>query len=201
MNILFWNIYHNLNSKKLKIDLELERIVILFLNFLLDNYFMNSKYVFEINTLLIKEQKEIQNRKFIIEIIADILFILYDKNNYDLKYQFLIGEIFLNKKIILKKIDEQFFLESKNKDEYFKYFNQKYLHKICKGEEVEEILFVIYFLYFFCDKLNKYENLSAENNGNSKPINLVKEIIQSLFIDAIGLYNVHFQKIIMHYWF
>ena len=194
--LLLIYIYQNLISKKLQINIEIEKIVILFLNFLLDNYFINSKYVFEVNDILNKEQTDFQNKKFIIEIIADILFILYDKMNYDLKYKYLIRKIFIDKKFNLKQIDEQYFLDSKSKGLCFKYFNQNYLHSICKGEEVEEILYTIYFLYYFCDKLNKYQNKNPENKDNSQPINLVKEILSSLFIDAIDLYNTYFQKII-----
>ena len=193
--LLLIYIYQNLIGKKIEIDVEIEKIVILFLNYLLDNYFINSKYIFEVNSILNKEQKDIPNKKFILEIIVDILFILYDKKDYDLKYQYLIKGIFINKKLNLKRIDEQYFLESKNQNLCFKYFNQNYLHNVCRGQEVEEIIFTIYFLYYFCDKLNKYDN-KQERIDNSKPILLVKEIISSLFIDAIQLYNLHFQKII-----
>ena len=193
--LLLIYIYQNLISKKLEIDIEIEKNMILFLNFFLDNYFINSKYIFEIDNILKNEQKEISNKKFLIEIIVDILFILYDKRDYDLKYQYLIKGIFMNKTLNLKKIDEQFFLESKNKNIHFKYFNHNYLHTICNGQEVEEILFTIYFLYYFCDKLNKYDN-KQERIDNTKPILLIKEIISSLFIDAIELYNLYFQKIV-----
>ena len=194
--LLLIYIYQNFISKKLDIDVEVEKIVILFLNFLLDNYFINSKYIFEVNSILNVEKKDIYNKKFILEIIVDILVKLYDKKDYDLKYQYLIKGIFINKKFILKKIDEQFFLENKNKELYFKYFNQNYLHNVCNGQEVEEIIFTIYFLYYFCDKLNKYDNKSQEKIDNTKPILLIKEIISSLLIDAIQLYNLYFQKII-----
>ena len=194
--LLLIYIYQNLISKKLKINTEIEKTVTLFLNFLINNFFINSKYVFEVNTLLNKDEKDFQNKKFIIEIISDILFILYDKNSYDSRYQFLIKKVFINKILNLKKIDEQYFLDRKNKGLYFKYFNQSCLQSICNGEEVEEILYTIYFLYYFCDKLNQYENKNPENKDNSQPIHLIKEIISALFSDAIDLYNNYFQKII-----
>lgn len=88
-------------------------------------------------------------------------------------------------------------MENKNKDVCFKYFNQNYLHNICKGVEVPEILFTIYFLYYLCEKSNKYKN--SINVDNSEPIKLINEIISSIFVESIQLYNNYFQtqKIIL----
>ena len=197
--LLLIYIYHILINKKIELNEEVEKIIILFLNFLFDNYFIKSKYVFNINLIINKNPtiNSIPNKKFILEIIADILFTLYDSKNYDLKYQYLIKRIFIDKKLNLLKIDEQYFLENKNKDVCFKYFNQNYLHSICKGVEVPEILFTIYFLYYLCEKSNKYKN--SPNADNSEPIKLINEIISSIFVEAIQLYNNYFQtqKIIL----
>ena len=197
--LLLIYIYHILVNKKIELNEEVEKIIILFLNFLFDNYFIKSKYVFNINLIINKNPtiNSIPNKKFILEIIADILFTLYDSKNYDLKYQYLIKGIFINRKINLLKIDEQYFLENKNKDVCFKYFNQNYLHNICKGVEVPEILFTIYFLYYLCEKSNKYKN--SINADNSEPIKLINEIISSIFVESIQLYNNYFQtqKIIL----
>ena len=188
-------IYQNIINNKIEISVEFEKDIILFLNFLLDNYFINCKYAFDINAILDNNLKNIPNKKFLLEMIADIFFALYDNRNYDLKYQYLIKETFTNKKLNLFKIDEQYFLEPKNKGPIFKFFNQNFLQDICKGVEVPEILFTIYFLYYLCEKLNKYKN-NSENKENTEPIKMVKEIMLSLFINAIQIYNLNFQKII-----
>lgn len=197
--LLLIYIYHILINKKIEVNEEIEKIIILFLNFLFDNYFIKSKYVFNINLIINKNPtlKGIPNKKFILEIISDILFTLYDSKSYDLKYQYLIKGVFINKKLNLLKIDEQYFLENKNKDVCFKYFNQNFLHSICRGVEVPEILFTIYFLYYLCEKSNKYKN--SPNADTSEPIKLINEILSFIFAQSIQLYNNYFQtqKIIL----
>ena len=215
--LLLLYIYQNIINNKILINEEFEKIVILFLNFLLDNYFINSKYIFDINALN-NNLKDKSNKKFIVEIIVDILFTLYDIKDYDLKYQYLIKGIFINRTLDLKKIDEQYFLESKNKGSCFKFFNQEYFQNICKGVEVQEILYTIYFLYYLCEKYNKYNHNNNNNNTdnkskntdnknninvinsdniiNERPLKLINEILISLFTNAIELYNNNFQKII-----
>ena len=196
--LLLIYIYHNLINKKIEISVEFEKFIILFLNYLIDNFYIYCKYSFNINYIIGTNIKDVPNKKFIIEIIVDILFILYDNTNYDLKYNYLIKGIFKNNKKNLIKIDEQYFLESKNKESCFKFFNQNYLHNICKGTEVPEILFTIYFLYYLCEKMNKYK-ISSINNDNTEPIKLLNEILSDLISQAIQIYDNYYQmqKIIL----
>ena len=186
--LLLVYIYQNLINNKIEIDLKFEKYMILFLTYLLDNYFIYSKYVFDTNSILEADKKKTQNKKFILDIIADIYFIFYDKQNYDIKYQYLIKTLFINKQINLKDIDKQYFTEPKSKGMCYKFFNQSSLRCICKGIEVSEILYTIYFLGYLCEKLKVYEN-NIENRDNKNPIKLIKEIMSILFTDAIKLFN------------
>ena len=193
-NILFLiYIYHNLINNAIECDEEFEEIIDFFLNFLRDNFFINSKYIFNINSLIDNNSKDTTNNKFIIEIIADILFIMYDKKNFDLKYHNLIKNFLIDDKLSLMKIDEQYFLDSKDKGICFKFFNQIYLHNVCKGVEVSELLFTIYFLYYLCEKNNKYKAIIIDNKS-SDPMKLINEIISNIFIEAIQLYNNYYQN-------
>ena len=197
--LLLIYIYQNVINNKNEISIEFERNIILFLDYLLNNNFINSKYLFDINTILNNDLKDSSNKKFLVEIIVDILFILYDNKNYDLKYHYLIRGLFINNKKNLKIIDEQYFLESRNKSESFKIFNQDYLQSICQGIEVPEILYTIYFLYYLCERLNQYENNNnnnIDNKDNTKPIKLIKEIMTTIFYDAIKIYSANYNKIV-----
>ena len=195
--LLLIYIYQNMINNTIEINEEFEKNIILFLNYLLDNFFINCKYIFDINSILNDNNiKDKPNKKFLIEIIVDILFILYDNKNYDLKYQYLIKGIFKNKKLNLKKIDEKYFLESKNKGATFKLFNENYLQNICKGVEISEIFYTIYFLYYLCEKLNKYKNNNIENKDNSEPIRLINEIMSSIFGEVKKLYSTYYNKMI-----
>ena len=193
--LLLIYIYQILIGKKVQIDDVVEKNVILFLNFLLDNYFFYSKYVFEVNILINDNLKDTQNKKFIIEMVVDILFFLYDNRNFDLKYQYLIKGIFRNKKISLKLIDEQNFLESRNQGLCYKFFNHDFFHDICKGIIVPEILYSIYFLYYLNEKMNIYKNKNIENKDNAQAIKLINEIMHILFVDTLQIFNSNLQKI------
>ena len=193
--LLLIYIYQILISNKVEIDDIVEKNIILFLNFLSDNYFLFSKFAFEVNILINDNLKDTQNKKFIIEMVVDILFFLYDHRNYDLKYQYLIKGIFINKKINMKLIDDQIFLESKNQGLCYKFFNGNYFQKVCKGVEVPEILYSLYFLYYLNEKLYKYKNNNIENKDNTKPIQLINEIMYKLFIDIIQIFHNNSQKI------
>ena len=186
--LLLIYIYQNIVKDKIIINEEFEKYMVLFLAYLLDNYFINSKYIFDINTILEADLKKIPNKKFLLEIIADIYFIFYDNQNYDFKYQYLIKNLFTNSKSNLKAIDEQYFTEQKSKGLCYKFFNHSSLSDICKGMEVSEILYIIYFLYYLCEKLNMYEN-NFENKDTNEPIKLIKEIMSELFINAVKLFH------------
>ena len=221
--LLLLHIHQIIINSKNEINEEIEKTVILFLNYLLDNFFYCSKYVFDLSIIAKSELKVKSNKKFIIEMIADILFTLYETKSYDLKYQYLIKVLFSNKNCDLKKIDEQYFLEQKKKVDYFKYYNQDFLQNICKGVEVPEILYNLYFLYYLCEKYNKYKNnnnyvldktdntienttttnttITTSNNDNnnvinSQPLKLVKEIMNTLYLNVFDLYRNYFQKIL-----
>ena len=190
--LLLIYLYQNLIDHKIELNEEFQLKIIIFLDFLIENSFINSKYIFNINTILDNNLKDIPNKKFIFEMILDIYFIIYDKTNYNFRYYFLIKQLFTKNNMM--EIDQKY-LDNKNKDFRLKDFNQDFLCNICNGVEVPEILYTIYSLYYLCEKLNKYQNNNIEKD-NSEPIKMIKELMVSLFTNVIQLYHYYSQKII-----
>ena len=194
--LLLIYLYQNIIINKIEIAKDFELNIILFLNFLTANFFIFSKYIFNINAVLNNNLKDNPNKKFILEIISDIYFILYDNTNYDLRYAYLIKFLFIDKNNSLMDIDNQYFSESKMKSPIYNFYNKDLLCSICNGVEVSEILYTIYSLYYLCEKLNRYQNNNIENKDNSEPLKLIKEIMISLLNNVNKLYNKYSQKII-----
>ena len=192
--LLLISLHQALINNEIEIDIKMEKNIILFITYLLDNFFIYTKCLFNLNTLINNENKlmNCKSKKFFIEMITDICFYLYEKNNYDMKYQCLLENIFTNKKLNLMMIDEQNFIENKNRELYYKFFNQDKINQICKGVETPDILFSVYFLWYFCEKLN---NLEQKMDEIPDVITLSYKILLFLFDEIIQLYNNYFPKI------
>ena len=191
-------IYNLIVNNNEEIDSVLETKILLFLNHLKDINIFNSKYVFDVNVNFddINKQKN-SGKKFILEMASDIYFHFYENKKYDMIYQCLIKGIFLEVKILdIVKIDIQNYLDEKNKDKEYIFYNNNFLTNIAEGEERQEIIFTIYFLEYLLKKLDKFKNIpKAKMNSNDDPNNFIKEIMQLLLNNSIKLFNQYNKKI------
>ena len=155
-------IYNLIINNNEEIDSVLESKIVLFLNHLKDINIFNSKYVFDVNLQFdnIDLQKK-SEKKFILEIVIDIYFHLYESKNYDMIYQCLIKGIFLEIKILdIYKIDIQNYLDDdNNKDNEYNFYNKNFLKNIVNGEERQDIIYSIYFLEYLLKKLDNFKNI------------------------------------------
>ena len=191
-------IYNLIVNNNEEIDSVLETKILLFLNHLKDINIFNSKYVFDVNVNFddINKQKN-SGKKFILEMVSDIYFHFYENKKYDMIYQCLIKGIFLEVKILdIVKIDIQNYLDEKNKDKEYIFYNNNFLTNIAEGEERQEIIFTIYFLEYLLKKLDSFKNIpKAKINSNDDPNNFIKEIMQLLLNNSIKLFNHYNKKI------
>ena len=195
--ICLYNYLIDYNEEK---NIEFKNIFSIFFNNLQDKNFFNSKYIFNVNLNTNIENEQNQNnhnKKFILEIVCEIYFLLYEKNNFDIYYFYLIKGIFLTEKITdLFSIDSEYFLEEKNKDKAYYFFNQNYLKDIAEGEESEDIIFSVYFLNYLLGKLEKYEKIPKDDSNIIKnPYEFMEEIIKRLLKYIVKLFQTYNKKI------
>ena len=198
--IIFLICIYNLIIKNIEeISQDLESILFLFLYHLKDINLFNCKYIFDINLKSDQGNNEnINEKKFILEMVSDIYFHFYEKSNFNMIYQCLIRRIFLDEKInIIYEIDEQNFLEEKNRKEEYNFYNNNFLADIADGTEKQDIIFSIYFMEYLFKKFDKYnKNLSQnETNKIDNPIDFVKEILQLLLNNSFELFKQYSKKI------
>ena len=190
-------IYNLIVKNNEEINPELEAILFLFLNHLKDNNFFYSKYVFDINIKPNKEHyQDVNEKKFVIEMVCDIYFHFYEKNQFYQVYECLIKNIFVSTKFFnIYKIDDQFFLNEKNRDKDYIFYNKKFLANIAKGEDRQDIIFSVYFLEYLLKKLHKYKKILKDNkNKSDDPIVGVMESMQLLLNNVIQLFNQYSNK-------
>ena len=166
-NILFLIHLHNYVLNEYKItNKEFENLIILYITYLKENSFFDSKYVFSVYSSPDNESKE-NKKKFVLEIICDIYFHLYEFKKYDIAYECLIKGLFLDvKQMNILNIDCNFFEDNKNKTKDYIFYNENYLKNIAEGEDVQEIIFSVYFIMYLLEKKFKYED--AKINKDDK---------------------------------
>jgi len=173
-----------------------EQVMILFLNNLKDKNYYYSKYIFDTNLKNQKDKSDKKDKKFILEIICDIYFHIYEKKKFDKVYKCLIEGLFLDKKNNeILNIDNQYFQSKNNKNKIYNFYNQNYFEKIESGEEKQEIIFSIYFLVYL---LEKYDIYSKEKNY-LEPGDLVANIMNLLFNNCKQLFTRYNKKIKINY--
>ena len=193
--IYIYNLFVN-NTEE--IDPDLESILLLFLNHLKIINIYNSKYVFDVNLKLDNNNNQKQNeKKFILEMVSDIYFHLYENKKYDMRYQCLIRDIFAEINILdIFKIDAQYFLEDKNKDKEYIFYNENYLSIILKGEERQDTIFSVYFIEYLLKKFESFQNIpKSKINSDDNPNNFTEEIMLFLLNKAIQLFYQYNKKI------
>ena len=198
--LLYW--YDYIINGNEKINPEFEEILFVFLKHLINNKFYNSKYIFDINFLEGKPDKNRKSeKKFLLEMIFDIYFHLYDNSNYDTRYKDLISKLFFESNINLANIDAQSIIEHKNKEKEYIFFNQNNLNNIANGEETKDILYLIFFLIYFIEKHYYYKKIFEENNAENlkETIDLLNKIMQTLF-DNIIQFLKQYNKKINYFW-
>ena len=153
LSIIYYNTIST-SSNSLNITDNIEKFIIAYFNYLLDNHFFYSKFYFNINELkfsyienIINTSSDYNNNeddniytsndlnneealyKFFSEVGIEILFNLYEKKNYDCKYSNLIKEFFTtkDKKSFCYTVDEQNFLDDKKLHDY-KILNDKNIY-------------------------------------------------------------------------
>ena len=95
----------------------------------------------------------------------------------------------------LFRIDNQNFLEEKNMDKIYIFYNNKFLGNIANGEERQDIIFSIYFLEYLYKKLDYYKNETKINiNEYNEPFNFILEIMQLLLDKTYELFNQYYKK-------
>ena len=162
--------------------------MIRYLNDLKDKYYFYSKFIFYSN--LNKNQIK-QEKKFIIEIICDIYFHLYEKKKFDKVIKCLIEGIFLPKNNEILNIDIQYFRSNGNKNKAYIFYNEKYFENIAKGEDKQEIIFSIFFLHYLLEKYEKY----MKQRKNKEPIEMISKIMNLLIDNSKQLFKEYKKKI------
>ena len=188
-NILFLIHLHNFVLNEYKtIDQEFENLLILFINYLKENSFFNSKYIFTCYWSSDKvSQDNKQEKKFILELVCDIYFHLYELKKYDNGYECLIKDLFLDlRRMNLLDIDLNIFEDDDNKNYFF--YNDNYLKNFADGEDFQDIIFSVYFILYLLEKKEEYENT-----------NRIKKNKFSFFNEILELLSKNNRKLIKHF--
>ena len=170
-NILLLIIIYNIILNKYdEINQEFESIILLFCYHLRDNYFFNCKYIFDTNESLDKDLKKKNcEKKFLIEMVCEIFYRFYEIKNYDVISVCPLEGLFIVKKNWeILNIDEQYFNDIKTIDNKYLFFNNKFLNDFAKGEEVQEVIFSVYFILYFLEKYYNNENINNNTIINKK---------------------------------
>ena len=178
-------LYNYLLNNKDETNSEFKQLMLFFITNLQDKNFYYCKYAFNVDLEQSNDvQQDNQEKKFILEIVCDIYFLLYERNNYDLVYFYLLRGIFLSDKIIdILKIDSQYFQEEKNRENAYNFYNQNYLTKIADGEESKDIIFSVYLMNYLLEKIEKYESVNIKKEElkiKVDPLKLINEIMGQL---------------------
>ena len=201
--IIIIRIYHIILDEQSLINSELEKNIIDYLKYFFTYYFVYSKIIFDLD--LDKIGKKKKENKLLLEIVLDIIFKLFEKNqNYEL-ILFLKNNLKLKENnSIFFKIDE-FFLEDINNDINHSYKNivinllnnSNIIAKYCSGINISNIMICFYFLIYFIYKQD-YFNSDFKNKYNDK---IKKEItdfiyktLEIIFKNCIIIYNKYSKK-------
>ena len=185
-NILYFLIliYKNIYEKHMQISKDFPKIFLSYYMFISDHELFLDKRPLDLNFFNNKKknfiddnkENEINNVKFISEIIIDIMFRFFfeeNDNNIIMIKSFLIKE---NACSVFYNNDENIKNYKKND------LNEKKNLPIFKAE-IKNILFCLYFLIIFFNKLKKYKNYEEEK------LNTIKNITNVLFNDLNKIYK------------
>ena len=217
---------YNLTKNKVNsvLILQTEKSIIIYLKYILENNFMYSKYIFNINLIdenvISDEQNKNNNKekikkkniikekttlKFLSEITLDIIFYLLSKNEDSELITLLYNNLNLKKSnSIFYEIDEYFMLDingNKNISIYnnniIQFLNSpKISTNYCSGVNVNSILFSTYFFIYFYYKYKSISNSFIIKQEIKNKINeLNNKALEFLFKDSITLFNKYIKKI------
>ena len=215
--IRIYNIIHN--NENILLLKKIEKSVYIYLKYILENNFLYSKFIFNINlkeeNVIINEEKnkkdkknnkkkdniekEKKSYKFLAEITLDIIFFLLSKKEENDLITLLINNLNLkNENTIFYEIDEYFLTDANpNKNtNIFTYnminlLNSKKINtNYIHGINSNSIIFSIYFFYYFISKRK-----TMKKNIKKELENLFQKIIQLLFKDIISIFNKNIKKI------
>ena len=128
------------------------------------------------------------------EFVSDILFSLYDLKNYDPGYECLIKGLFLDaKRTNLLDIDSKNFDDNKNKSKTYFFYNQNFLKDIADGEDLQDIIFSVYFILYIVEKKVEYENV--KKNKKKDKFSFLLEILELLLKNCRKLIKNYNKKI------
>ena len=220
--IILIKIYNNIMNDSFVINVQLEKNIIYFLEYIFGNYYIFSKivfdiysideYIYEINIFQEREnttksknnEKKNIDHKLILEISLDIIFQLLNKGKMEL-LSFLKDFLKINDiNSIFFKIDELFLLEeNKKKKNSYKYKminllnSQKIITEYCSGININSILVSIYFLiYFINEKTILLINYNKEKDKiKGEIINLINKILLILFNNCLNIFKIYSIKI------
>ena len=152
-------------------------------------------------------EKKVKENKFLLEIVLDIFFsFLVKSKNSDLINFFNDNLKIKENKSIFYTIDEFFFMElNDNMDHSYKYQMIRLLNspqittKYCNGANSSNIIYTIYFLIYFINKLsffNVYFRINEVNETKQSEItNLLNKALEAVFKDNLNLFKIYLKKI------
>ena len=208
--IILIRIYHIIHSNYLQLTNDLEKTIIIYLKYILENYFLYSKVIYNINLIdndIIKNEQNNLNikkendkyNKLLLEITLDIIFHMLEKKEDTDLISLLKNYLNLeDKNSLFYKIDE-YFLSENNNSKYRNIINLLNSSKIsteyCKGTNIDNVLYCLYFSIYFVYKeksiCSKKENNKKQNELNS----LIKKVIELLFKDSINIFKIYSKKL------
>ena len=185
-------IFNNIYEEKLEISKEFTMLFISFYSFInyahkifLDRRPLDLNYYYNNPNLNLNSDKENKktNIKFVSEIFVDIIFKLYFEDKYNDVTK--INSIFIkeNSSSIFYLNDEENInlIMNKNKNKDKKNSGDDIATDVFKKEM--NILFCLYFLIIFINKLKKYQNYNKEK------VIVIRNIIEVLFKDLKNIYT------------
>ena len=214
--IFLIRIYHNIHYNTLLMSPQLKEQIYDYLKYIIENQFLYSKYIFNINlkeqiikieynntNIKIRINKKENNEKeykFLPEIILDLFFDLLEQEK-DPDLIILLNSIFKLKEIksLFFEIDSYFFSEEK-KDK--KNFDQKMISLLnsknniteyYNGIDMNKIIYSLYFLSYFINK--KQSLIENEKEENTLLNDLINNALEILFKNSNLLFNNPSSKI------
>ena len=209
------------NNENSVVMIKTEKIIYVYLKFILENNLLYSKYIFNINlfdeNVILNEQKSSNNKKekkkekkqniknekeykYLSEITLDIIFYFLAKKKNSELIAMLNNKLNLNKKnSLFYEIDEFFLIESnlnKNENNYnnhaIHFLNTPIMNTTyCNSINANPILFCPFFFIYFY----KQKNLLQHSKAEQELTDLINKSLEILFKDTISLVQKYLKSI------
>ena len=203
-------IYYNLHYNTLLMSSQLEENIYDYLKYIIENKFLFSKYIFNINLKeqiikieynntnikirKIEKENNEKEYKFIPEIILDLIFDILEQKKSPELISFLNLYFNLEKNNSLFFEIDSYFFSKENKDNFVQNMinllnSPNIITNYYHGINMNKILYSLYFFSYFINKKQSLIKNEKEDNTQNLLNNFINKTLEKLFKNSIDLFN------------